>query len=123
MKRLLILLSLAGALAGQTPPRERALQEQLVAACCWNESIAVHRSETAAEMRAELKAMIEQGLTDQQILDRFKAKYSARVLIEPKGGASVLIYTVPAAALLLGGIGLIFLIRRWARSQQLSPNH
>jgi len=123
MTRLLLVLLLPLAAFAQTSPRERALQERIVAACCWNEPISVHRSETAAEMRAELKTLIDQGLSDSQILERFKSKYSKRVLIEPEGGASVLIYTVPAAALLLGGLALAFLIRRWLAARQLSLNH
>ncbi len=123
MTRLLAFLLLTMTAFAQTNPRERALQEKIVAACCWNEPISVHRSETAAQMRAELKTLIDQGLDDSQILERFKSKYSKRVLIEPEGGASVLIYTVPAVALVLGGIALAFLIRRWVAARQLSHHH
>jgi len=107
------LVLLAALAAAQTPARERALQEKVVAACCWSESIAFHRSEKAAEMRAELKSMLDSGLTDDAILDRFKSKYSARVLIEPQGGTSLLIYTVPAVLTVLAGAGLAWFIRRW----------
>jgi cytochrome c-type biogenesis protein CcmH len=116
MKAVLLVLVASVLLGAQTPPRERRLQEKLVATCCWNESIAFHRSETAAEMRAELKGMIDAGLSDEQILARFREKYSARVLIEPQGGTSTLIYAVPAALTILGGIGLAWMIRRWARA-------
>lgn len=115
----LILAALASLLAmAQTTPRERALQEKLVAACCWNESIAFHRSETAAEMRAELKNMIDAGLSDQVILQRFQEKYSSRVLIEPQGSKSLFIYSVPAALTAVSAVGLLWLIRRWVRRAQ-----
>jgi cytochrome c-type biogenesis protein CcmH/NrfF len=117
MKRLVLLLCAAYALLAQTMPRERALQEKIVAACCWNESIAFHRSEKAAEMRAELKLLIDQGLSDAVILERFKSKYSARVLIEPQGSASMLIYAVPAVLTILAGAGLVWFIRRWVRTE------
>lgn len=113
---LAVLVSLLA--AAQTTPRERALQEKLVAACCWNESIAFHRSETAAEMRAELKNMIDAGLSDEVILQRFQDKYSSRVLIEPQGSRSLVIYSVPAALTAVSAIGLIWLIRRWVRRAQ-----
>jgi cytochrome c-type biogenesis protein CcmH/NrfF len=99
-----------------TAPLERALQEKIVAACCWNESIAVHRSETAAAMRAELKLMISQGLTEAQILGCFKTKYSSRVLIEPEGAASTVIYAIPVILTVAAGAALIWLIRRWLSS-------
>lgn len=117
MTRLFLALAIALTVSGQTDPRERRLQERIVASCCWNESIAFHRSETAAQMRAELRQLMDQGLTDQQILERFKAKYTSRVLIEPEGGASVLIYTVPTIAVLLAAIGVAFLIRNWLRAR------
>lgn len=117
----LIVLALAAVLAtAQTSPRERALQEKLVAACCWSESISFHRSETAAEMRAELKTMIDSGLSDEVILQRFQEKYSSRVLVEPQGGKSLLIYAVPAVLTIICAIGLAWLVRRWVRTAQSS---
>lgn len=95
--------------------RERALQDKFVAACCWNESIAHHRSPTAMEQRLELSRMIQTGRSDREIIDAFKAKYGARVLMEPEGSLSLTAYTFPALAALLGLIAVIFILRRWAR--------
>jgi len=64
--------------------------------------------------RNELTAAIASGLSDQQILDAFAAKYGATVLAAPpaRGFNSVLWIATPAvfAAALLG---TILLIRRW----------
>lgn len=103
-------------LLGQDPTaRERALQQKLVAACCWSESLAVHRSQTSLDMRVELHKLIEQGKSDAEILQWFKTQYGARVLIEPEGASSILAYAFPFLGLLLGLYVVIRVLRRWAR--------
>lgn len=106
------------AIAQEASPRERALQDKFVAACCWNESIAHHRSPTAMEQRLELSRMIQSGRSDREIIDAFKAKYGARVLMEPEGNLSLTAYTLPALAAVLGLIAVVLILRRWARSAQ-----
>lgn len=97
--------------------RERVLRGKLVASCCWSEPLTVHRSGTAEEMRGELHALLLAGRSDQEILAAFKTKYGKRVLIEPEGGASALIYAVPGAAAVLGAAAAAVVIRRWLRSR------
>ncbi len=117
MLRILLFLILAAAAWGQDPTeRERALQQKLVAVCCWNESIAFHRSDTALQMRLELRQLIEQGRSDDQILAWFKTKYTGRVLMEPEGTKSAIAYALPAAAVLLGLGLVVLLLRRWTRA-------
>jgi cytochrome c-type biogenesis protein CcmH/NrfF len=96
--------------------RERALQDRFVAACCWNESIAHHRSPTSMEQRLELSRMIQDGRSDREIIDAFKAKYGARVLMEPEGNLSLTAYTFPALAAVLGLFAVVLILRRWART-------
>jgi cytochrome c-type biogenesis protein CcmH len=118
-----VLSLLAGAAAPQNlEAREKALAAKLVAACCWSEPISVHRSDTAAEMRAELHQLLVAGRSDREILDWFQNKYGKRVLIEPEGGASVLIYGLPAAVGLLGLAGVVWLVRRWAARARAAEN-
>ncbi len=120
--RMTLIMVLAAVLGfAQTSSRERALQLKLVAACCWNESIAFHQSETAAAMRAELRTMLDAGLSDEVILQRFREKHSSRVLIEPQGAGSLLIYTVPAVLTVGGLIGLVWLVRRWTGPPRPRP--
>jgi len=127
MKLSLFVRSLAAALlacgfllvqpaAGQeVSARERALQDRFVAACCWSESIAHHRSPTAVEQRVELSRMIQAGRTDREIVDAFTAKYGARVLMEPEGNLSLTAYALPALAGLFGLALVVWILRRWAR--------
>jgi cytochrome c-type biogenesis protein CcmH len=117
MLRILLFLILAVAATAQDPTeRERALQNKLVAVCCWNESIAFHRSDTALQMRVELRQLIDQGRTDAEILDWFKTKYTGRVLMEPEGTKSAVAYALPVAAVAIGLFLVILLLRRWTRA-------
>jgi cytochrome c-type biogenesis protein CcmH len=109
------MLAMVFAAAGQeASPRERALQDKLMGACCWSETIAHHRSETAMEQKLELSKLIQEGKSDSEILDWFKAKYGARVLVEPEGSLSLTAYTLPAAAVALGLGVVVLILRRWA---------
>lgn len=114
-------LALAAALWGQTKDRIRSLQEKLVAPCCWSESVASHRSEIAAEMRAEISRMVAEGKSDREIFDYYKAKYGARILMEPEGRLRVWAYTIPVAASIAGLAFVIWIIRRMLRQQPAAP--
>jgi cytochrome c-type biogenesis protein CcmH len=100
--------------AQEPSPRERALQEKLVAACCWSESIAHHSSGKAGEMRLELRRMLEAGKSDEEILAAFQAAYGKRVLMEPAGHARAVAYAIPAVAGVLGLALVVWILRRWA---------
>jgi len=109
------LVVLVAALWGQDRGRIRALQEKLIAPCCWSESVAMHRSEVAAEMRAEIARMVQEGRSDREILDFYKAKYGARILMEPEGQLRIWVYTIPAAAAIAGLVLVVWIIRRMLR--------
>ncbi len=125
MRKQIWLVLLSAALAavawGQAKDRVRALQEKLIAPCCWSESVAAHRSEVAAEMRAEIARMVQEGRSDREILDFYKARYGTRILMEPEGQLRLWAYTIPAAATVAGLILVVWLIRRMVRPQPESP--
>lgn len=114
MKRRLIVpaLVIAAAALGAAGERARKLQEKLVAPCCWNESVAHHRSEVAGQIRAQIESMVEAGKSDREILDHFVAQYSKRILIEPEGSTRAVATVMPFVFLLVGGVFTVFVIRR-----------
>jgi cytochrome c-type biogenesis protein CcmH/NrfF len=117
----LVLFLLAASPAESTEARVRRLQETLVAPCCWAETVAVHRSETAAQIRAEVGALVASGKSDREILDRFKSQYGARILVEPEGGLRLWAYFIPTAAA-MAGLGLVVLVlRRFLSTPSSSP--
>lgn len=105
---------------GSAPPsqdRVQRLERSLVAPCCWSETVADHRSEVAATMRAEIAKFVAAGKSDREILDYYKAQYGSRVLIEPEGTTRIWANVIPWVAIALG-IGFLWLmIRRMRRSR------
>jgi cytochrome c-type biogenesis protein CcmH/NrfF len=62
----------------------------------------------------ELRAAIASGLTDQQVLDAFAAKYGATVLAAPpKKGFDLVAWIAPFAVFAAALLGTILLILRW----------
>jgi len=115
----ILLLAPAVSLFGQTAfsneERIRKLENSLLAPCCWAEPIAQHRSEVALQMKREIEDFVRQGKTDREILDFYKQKYGARVLVEPEGALWWWMHAVPLAVLAasLAVVGVV--LRRWLR--------
>lgn len=92
--------------------RIQFLEQSLLAPCCWSESVAVHRSPVAAEMRREIAQFVQKGLSDRQILDYYVQRYGKRVLREPEGSLRSWLYVVPVAGVTLGLWFTVRVIRR-----------
>ena len=73
---------------------------------------------------SELRADIAKGLSDQQILDAFVAKYGAVVLAAPsKHGFDLVAWIAPFAVFAAALLGTILLVRRWSvgKTQSEAP--
>jgi cytochrome c-type biogenesis protein CcmH len=119
---LAVSLAVVPATAASTIPEvERArfdsLSDKLFAPCCYAESVRVHRSSVAVEMRGEIANMMAQGKTDQQILDFYVQKYGERVLMVPEGGKRQWLFVIPFVMLVLGGLVVVLVLRRMKRIQ------
>ena len=69
----------------------------------------------SGRMRDELTSTIASGLSDQQILDSFAAKYGATVLAAPPAkGFDLVAWIAPFAVFAAALFGTILLIRRWS---------
>jgi len=89
----------------------RDIENNLIAPCCWNQPISEHPSEVSDIMRAEVREMVTEGKSRDEILNYYVARYGERILAAPRAqGINVLAYAAPFAALILGGGGL-FLFR------------
>lgn len=78
-----------------------------MAPCCYTQTIGQHESEAAQQMRAELRHWLAEGLSEQQVLERYVARYGARILAVPPGeGFNQLLFSLPflvVVLLLIGG--------------------
>ncbi len=93
--------------------RIRALEEKLMAPCCYQTTLAEHHSEPAMQMKAEIAASVAQGKSDREIIDAYKEQYGARILAEPEGKVGVWLIAIPVLVSLLGLAAVVLLIGRW----------
>jgi cytochrome c-type biogenesis protein CcmH len=91
----------------------RDIENNLIAPCCWNQPISEHYSEVSEQMRQEVRTMVAQGKSRDEILDYYVAKYGERILATPRPkGINSLVYILPWAALILGAWGLVVLLKK-----------
>ncbi len=99
----------------------RRIQDRFMVPCCWQESVAVHRSEIAGEMRAEIARMVAVGKSEEQIIDFYVARYGERILREPRGSKRRWLTLVPIVSIVLALTGLIEFLRRQRQRPALVP--
>lgn len=126
MAHFITTLLIASALA-PTPNQARTiarLEDRLMAPCCYSQTIRVHMSMEAEQMREEVTNMVLAGKSEQDIVRYYKAKYGETILVVPDGEAGQIAFGVPitvalsAFGLLLFGIGRTLR----GRTAQLSPS-
>lgn len=94
--------------------RATALASQLRCPVCQGLSIHDSPSPLAQDMKDLIRGQVAAGASDQDVRNYFISKYGEWVLLEPDpSGFNLLVYLLPALAL-LAGAGLIFVaVRRW----------
>jgi cytochrome c-type biogenesis protein CcmH len=92
---------------------------QLKCPICQNESVADSPSWVAQQMRAIIRQQIQEGKSDQQIIQYFQQRYGNGIVWAPQWqGFGLLTWLVPVALLLVGASLLFFTLRDW---QALAP--
>jgi cytochrome c-type biogenesis protein CcmH len=98
-----------------TQSRVRQIEERLLAPCCYSETVALHISEAATEMRTEIADFVAEGRTEAEILEHYKQKYGTRVLAEPDGAKGRWLNAIPVLASVTSAVLLGLLIYRAAQ--------
>lgn len=94
--------------------RAYAVARQLMCPVCAGQTVAESDSTLAREMKAIIREKLASGETPDQILQFFVGQFGETVLAEPRpGGAALLLYAGPPAALILGLAIAVLTIRRW----------
>jgi cytochrome c-type biogenesis protein CcmH len=102
-----------GAENKQAAEKEREITDNLIAPCCWSQTVSQHYSDAADQIRREVHAMVAAGKSRDEILDHYVAQYGERILATPRAkGFNMLVYLLPWTALILGASFLILLIRK-----------
>jgi len=94
---------------------EREVTHSLLAPCCWRESVAIHESEIAAQLRAEIHRRVERGDAAAAIEADLVRRYGERIRVEPASWRTGALMAVPAIA------GLLLLASLGRRRRMRSP--
>jgi len=98
------------------------LATQLRCLVCQNQTLADSHAELAQDLLQEVRDMAARGMSDQAIVDYLVARYGDFVRYKPPlNKTTSLLWLGPFALLLLGGIGLIVMLRRRQAMQAELP--
>ena len=115
MRRLAPLLAAAALVAAAPQASFNDVEDEVMCVTC-NVPLNIAESPQADQERAQIRRLIAQGLSKEEVKDRLVDEYGDNVLALPEArGFDIAAYLVPAAlgALVLAGLAL--LLRRWRR--------
>jgi cytochrome c-type biogenesis protein CcmH len=113
----LAVVVLVGIVVGDPTPQDRvqAIGSSIKCPVCQGEAIADSPSETATAMMEVVAEKVDEGLTDDQIFEFFRARYGDGILLDPPfGGRTLLLWLLPVAAV---GAGVFMILGRRQRPQ------
>ena len=112
---LLALMAPAWAHAAQPRASFNDIEDEVMCDTC-NVPLNIAESPRADQERREIKGLIAQGLTKQQILAELKQRYGPAILATPQdSGFSLAVWIVPIAVVLAVLAGLVIVVPRWRR--------
>lgn len=95
--------------------RARALEDQLIAPCCFAQTVRNHSSPVVEEIRQDLRRRLRAGESEATILEAYRQRYGERILATPLArGFNVLAWVAPPAFVLLAIAGGVLWLRRRA---------
>jgi cytochrome c-type biogenesis protein CcmH len=103
----------------------QSIDKLLICPVCPAETIDQSQVPLAKDMQLFVRERLAQGWTKQQILDYFSApeRYGSRVLAEPpKSGASLTVWIVPPAIVLIGALIVFLVIRSMSSPRTYVPD-
>jgi len=102
--------------------RATRLASELQCPVCQGLSINASPSPMAQQMKDLIRGQVADGHTNEEVKAYFVSKYGEWVLLEPKAaGFNLLVYILPALALLGGGAFVVMIVRRWTGTPTGEP--
>lgn len=125
----LLAAAAAAAFAKDAPPaaedpvlekRMQAIAGELRCLVCQNETIAASNADLAVDLRRQVREMLREGKSEREIIDYMTARYGDFVLYRPPVKGSTALLWFGPAALLVGGVAVLWLVLR--RRSRLAPD-
>lgn len=93
--------------------RYEKISEEVRCLKCQNQSIRDSNAFLASDLRREIRRMLEEGKTDEEIYDFLVQRYGEFALYRPRmSGKTLVLWLAPLALLLIGGVVLARVLRR-----------
>jgi cytochrome c-type biogenesis protein CcmH len=100
--------------------RARTISKELRCLVCQNQSIDDSDADLAADLRRLVRDRLTAGDSDAEVIDYIVARYGEFVLLRPRfEPATLLLWLSPFAVIILGGAGLLLVLRR--RRGEMTP--
>ena len=106
---------------GSTPTDDEvnAIAKDLFCPVCENTPLDVCPTDACKEWREEIRGMLAEGKSDEEIKQHFVDYYGARVLSEPpRTGFNWLVYVVPPIVIVAGIFVLFRAFRAWSKPSE-----
>lgn len=83
---------------------------------CHGQTVAQSEAAPSVEIRNEIRADLQKGEPEDQILAGIVASYGPGILEKPAArGIGLLVWVLPVVGVVVAGAGLLFAFRRWSR--------
>lgn len=108
----------------QIASRMAALTAKLRCLVCQGQSVAESGSDFSNDIRREVRRLMEEGKSDEEVIDFLVQRYGDFILFEPPvKGITLLLWLGPFALLFIGVGVLVMILRRRARggAPELTP--
>ena len=96
-------------------PGAAALEGKIISPCCWTQTIDIHDSQIADQLRHEVRRRLKGGESQQAILDSMVARYGKRILAVPPGNPLKTTAVILAVVFAVAGAGAGSMLVRWKR--------
>jgi cytochrome c-type biogenesis protein CcmH len=98
--------------------RINEIAEELNCPTCTGINLADCRTLTCEQWKEKIAELVDDGYSDQEVLDYFSNQYGTQVLQEPpRSGFTLILWVLPVLAILAGGAWLVYVIRGWRKDE------